>query len=100
MNREFIPFSSRLHNNPTKYEYWWEILQDAWYGRGLEADSGINEEEQGDDAPETTQEVEEEETEEVQGTESDEDGTDSEPEQKESGRYTAKEEIKLFAKYT
>ena len=58
-----------------------QILQDAWYGRESTADSGINEEEQGDDAPETTQEVEEE-TEEVQETESDEDGTDSEPEQK------------------
>ena len=58
-----------------------QILQDAWYGRESTADSGINEEEQGDDAPETTQEVEEE-TEEVQETESDEDGEDSEPEQK------------------
>lgn len=56
-----------------------QILQDAWYGRESTADSGINEEEQGDDAPETTQEVEEEtDTEEV----TDEDGTDSEPEQK------------------
>lgn len=55
-----------------------QILQDGWYGRETEADSGINEEEQGDDAPETTQEVEEEtDTEEV----TDEDGTDSEPEQ-------------------
>lgn len=58
-----------------------QILQDGWYGRETEADSGINEEEQGDDASETTQEVEEE-TEEVQETESDEDGEDSEPEQK------------------
>ncbi len=56
-----------------------QILQDGWYGRETEADSGINEEEQGDDAPETTQEVEEEtDTEEV----TDEDGEDSEPEQK------------------
>ena len=59
-----------------------QILQDGWYGRETTADSGINEEEQGDDAPETTQEVEEE-TEEVQETESDEDGEDSEPEQPE-----------------
>lgn len=57
-----------------------QILQDAWYGRESTADSGINEEEQGDDAPETSEEVEE--TEEVQETESDEDGEDSEPEQK------------------
>ncbi len=56
-----------------------QILQDGWYGRETEADSGINEEEQGDDASETTKEVEEEtDTEEV----TDEDGEDSEPEQK------------------
>ncbi|RTL13126.1 MAG: hypothetical protein EKK54_01445 [Neisseriaceae bacterium] len=58
-----------------------QILQDGWYGRETEADSGINEEEQDDVAPESTQEVEEE-TDEVQETESDEDGEDSEPEQK------------------
>lgn len=57
-----------------------QILQDAWYGRESTADSGINEEEQDNDAPETSEEVEE--TEEVQETESDEDGEDSEPEQK------------------
>ena len=55
-----------------------QILQDAWYGRESTADSGINEEEQDDDAPETSEEVEETETEEV----TDEDGEDSEPEQK------------------
>lgn len=55
-----------------------QILQDAWYGRESTADSGINEEEQDDDAPETSDEVEETETEEV----TDEDGEDSEPEQK------------------
>lgn len=54
-----------------------QILQDAWYGRESTADSGINEEEQYDDAPETSDEVEETETEEV----TDEDGEDSEPEQ-------------------
>ena len=57
-----------------------QILQDAWYGRESTADSGINEEEQDDDAPEST-EVEEE-TEETEEVESDEDGEDSEPEQK------------------
>ena len=57
-----------------------QILQDAWYGRESTADSGINEEEQDDDAPETSEEVEE--TEETEEVESDEDGTDSEPEQK------------------
>lgn len=55
-----------------------QILQDAWYGRESTADSGINEEEQDDDAPETTEVEEETETEEV----TDEDGEDSEPEQK------------------
>ena len=55
-----------------------QILQDAWYGRESTADSGINEEEQDDDAPESTEVEEETETEEV----TDEDGEDSEPEQK------------------
>lgn len=56
-----------------------QILQDAWYGRESTADSGTIEEEQGDDAPETTEVEEETETTEV---ESDEDGDDTEPEQK------------------
>lgn len=58
-----------------------QILQDAWYGRESTADSGINEEEQDDDAPETSDEVEETEDS-PEENESDEDGTDSEPEQK------------------
>ena len=52
---------------------------DALILEALSPSSGTNEQEQDDDAPEST-EVEEE-TEEVQETESDEDGTDSEPEQ-------------------
>ena len=58
-----------------------QILQDAWYGRESTADSGINEEEQDDDAPEST-EVEEETEDSPEENESDEDGEDSEPEQK------------------
>lgn len=58
-----------------------QILQDAWYGRESTADSGINEEEQDDDAPESTEVVEETEDS-PEENESDEDGTDSEPEQK------------------
>jgi len=58
-----------------------QILQDAWYGRESTADSGINEEEQDDDAPEST-EVEEETDESPEENKSDEDGEDSEPEQK------------------
>ena len=54
---------------------------DALILEALSPSSGTNEQEQDNDAPESTQEVEEE-TEEVQETESDEDGTDSEPEQK------------------
>lgn len=74
-----------------------QILQDAWYGRESTADSGINEEEQDDDAPEST-EVEEE-TEEVQETESDEDGEDSEPEQKKvEDTQTKKKSNSNFAK--
>lgn len=74
-----------------------QILQDAWYGRESTADSGINEEEQGDDAPEST-EVEEE-TEETKEVESDEDGTDSEPEQKNvEDTQTKKKSNSNFAK--
>lgn len=74
-----------------------QILQDAWYGRESTADSGINEEEQDDDAPETSEEAEE--TEEVQETESDEDGTDSEPEQKKvEDTQTKKKSNSNFAK--
>lgn len=54
---------------------------DALILEALSPSSGTNEQEQYEDAPESTEEVEEE-TEEVQETESDEDGTDSEPEQK------------------
>jgi len=54
---------------------------DALILEALSPSSGTNEQEQYDDAPEST-DVEEE-TEEVQETESDEDGTDSEPEQTE-----------------
>jgi hypothetical protein len=73
-----------------------QILQDAWYGRESTADSGINEEEQYDDAPESTEDVEEEtETEEV----TDEDGTDSEPEQKKvEDTQTKKKSNSNFAK--
>lgn len=73
-----------------------QILQDAWYGRESTADSGINEEEQSDDAPESTEDVEEEtETEEV----TDEDGTDSEPEQKKvEDTQTKKKSNSNFAK--
>lgn len=74
-----------------------QILQDAWYGRESTADSGINEEEQDDDAPETSEEAEE--TEEVQETESDEDGEDSEPEQKKvEDTQTKKKSNSNFAK--
>jgi len=59
-----------------------QILQDAWYGRESTADSGINEEEQDDDAPESTEDVEEETDESPEENKSDEDGEDSEPEQK------------------
>ena len=55
---------------------------DALILEALSPSSGTNEQEQDDDAPESTEDVEEE-TEEVQETESDEDGTDSEPEQTE-----------------
>ena len=58
-----------------------QILQDAWYGRESTADSGINEEEQDDDAPETSEEAEETD-ESPEENKSDEDGEDSEPEQK------------------
>ncbi len=72
-----------------------QILQDAWYGRESTADSGINEEEQDDDAPETSDEVEETETEEV----TDEDGEDSEPEQKKvEDTQTKKKSNSNFAK--
>ena len=72
-----------------------QILQDAWYGRESTADSGINEEEQDDDAPETSEEVEETETEEV----TDEDGEDSEPEQKKvEDTQTKKKSNSNFAK--
>lgn len=72
-----------------------QILQDAWYGRESTADSGINEEEQYDDAPETSDEVEETETEEV----TDEDGEDSEPEQKKvEDTQTKKKSNSNFAK--
>lgn len=72
-----------------------QILQDAWYGRESTADSGINEEEQYDDAPETSEEVEETETEEV----TDEDGEDSEPEQKKvEDTQTKKKSNSNFAK--
>ena len=54
---------------------------DALILEALSPSSGTNEQEQYEDAPESTEDVEEE-TEEVQETESDEDGTDSEPEQK------------------
>jgi hypothetical protein len=74
-----------------------QILQDAWYGRETTADSGINEEEQSDDAPEASEEVDE--TEEVQETESDEDGEDSEPEQKKvEDTQTKKKSNSNFAK--
>lgn len=59
-----------------------QILQDAWYGRESTADSGINEEEQDDDAPESTEDVEEETEDSPEENKSDEDGEDSEPEQK------------------
>ena len=68
-----------------------EILTDGFYGRETTADSGINEEEQSDDAPEST-EVDEETTEEV-----DEDGTDSEPEQIEEKPKKQSSHEKLLA---
>lgn len=72
-----------------------QILQDAWYGRESTADSGINEEEQYDDAPESTEVEEETETEEV----TDEDGEDSEPEQKKvEDTQTKKKSNSNFAK--
>lgn len=72
-----------------------QILQDAWYGRESTADSGINEEEQDDDAPESTEVEEETETEEV----TDEDGEDSEPEQKKvEDTQTKKKSNSNFAK--
>lgn len=75
-----------------------QILQDAWYGRESTADSGINEEEQYDDAPEST-EVEEETDESPEENKSDEDGEDSEPEQKKvEDTQTKKKSNSNFAK--
>lgn len=75
-----------------------QILQDAWYGRESTADSGINEEEQDDDAPEST-EVEEETDESPEENKSDEDGEDSEPEQKKvEDTQTKKKSNSNFAK--
>ena len=71
----------RLHNNLPMYENLTPEQSDALILEALSPSSGTNEQEQYEDAPESTEEVEEE-TEEVQETESDEDGTDSEPEQK------------------
>ena len=75
-----------------------QILQDAWYGRESTADSGINEEEQDNDAPEST-EVEEETEDSPEENESDEDGEDSEPEQKKvEDTQTKKKSNSNFAK--
>jgi len=76
-----------------------QILQDAWYGRESTADSGINEEEQDDDAPESTEDVEEETDESPEENKSDEDGEDSEPEQKKvEDTQTKKKSNSNFAK--
>lgn len=64
---------------------------DALILEALSPSSGTNEQEQDDDAPEST-EVEEE-TEEVQETESDEDGTDSEPEQPQEKKKSSAEKL-------